>query len=305
MKAWVKLHRRISAKLQKCHPYTRGIAWEILRHADDEGRIPLEGEAPIVCLTRLLGGDRRMRNALPGDLAELERIGMLSVVGDDLRFASFGKHQERPQSGVSATSVEPQSDVSPTSVVPQSSVGRASVEPQHEAKSMQSLNSAVRAIREEEKREEGEESPVPGSGPDGPSLTLLPFEPKPPKPDPVVEVFDHWRSVMGHPRSRLDGKRRKRIAAALKNGYSQTDLEAAIDGCRASPFHMGANDAGTRYDGIDVVFRDADQIDKFIALSPRTLAVGRAASLAAPVDKAAAREALVAKIAAQSAGGAA
>jgi hypothetical protein len=159
VRPWIKLHRRISAKLQKCHPYTRAIAWEILRHADDEGRIPLEGSTPVECLSRLLGSDRRMRNALPGDVAELVRIGMLAVVGDDLVFLSFDTHQdgvrrgaqERRQSDVSATSVEPQcdlsatsverqSDLSRTSVVPQSSVSRASVEPQHEAKSSESLN---------------------------------------------------------------------------------------------------------------------------------------------------------------------
>jgi hypothetical protein len=160
VKPWVKLHRRVSAKLQKCHPYTRAIAWEILRHADDDGRIPLEGETPVDCICRLLGGDRRMRNAIPGDLSELMRIGMLVVVGDHLVFTSFGAHQgpnetppKAPQSDVNKTSVERQSSVSPTSVVPQSDVSRASVERQHEPKSPESFNTGPGdKIREEKKR---------------------------------------------------------------------------------------------------------------------------------------------------------
>lgn len=98
-----------------------------------------------------------------------------------------------------------------------------------------------------------------------------PSEPKP-KPDRVAEVFDHWRAVMGHPRAKLDPKRRRVIAAALKL-YSLDDCKAAIDGCRASPFHMGENDRRERYDGIDLIFRSADKIDGFIAKAPASPAV--------------------------------
>ena len=111
-------------------------------------------------------------------------------------------------------------------------------------------------------------------------LSLVPVEPK---SDPVAEVFDHWRATMGHPAAKLDGKRRKRIQAALKLGYSKADLVAAIDGCRSSEWHMGANERDTRYDGLGVVLRDADQIDKFLALQ-RPAVTSKGVSLSRPSE---------------------
>lgn len=83
-------------------------------------------------------------------------------------------------------------------------------------------------------------------------------------PDPVAEVFDHWRAVMLSPRSKLDDKRRKVIRAALKN-YSVEDLKSAIDGCYCSPWHMGSNDRGQKYNGLDLILRNAEKIDQFMS----------------------------------------
>lgn len=85
-----------------------------------------------------------------------------------------------------------------------------------------------------------------------------------PEQDDVSAVFDHWRSVMASPRSKLDDKRRKVIRAALKN-YSAEDLIAAIDGCRASPWHMGQNDRRQKYNGLDLILRNAEKIDQFMS----------------------------------------
>lgn len=95
-------------------------------------------------------------------------------------------------------------------------------------------------------------------------------------PDPVADVFDHWRQVMASPRSKLDDKRRKVIRNALKN-YSAGDLIAAIDGCRASPWHMGSNDRGQKYNGLDLILRNAEKIDQFMsyASNPPTRAASR------------------------------
>lgn len=82
--------------------------------------------------------------------------------------------------------------------------------------------------------------------------------------DTISVVFDHWRSVMASPRSKLDDKRRRLIKAALKN-YSVEDLKAAIDGCRASPWHMGKNDRRQKYNGLDLILRNAEKIDQFMS----------------------------------------
>lgn len=70
---------------------------------------------------------------------------------------------------------------------------------------------------------------------------------------------------MAHPKAKLDPKRDTAIRRALKLGYSESDLIAAIDGCSKTPHNMGDNDRGERYDGLDLILRDAAHIDRFIA----------------------------------------
>jgi uncharacterized protein YdaU (DUF1376 family) len=73
-------------------------------------------------------------------------------------------------------------------------------------------------------------------------------------------VFDHWKTVHGKPRSKLDDKRRKLIRSALKN-YSAEDLRRAIDGYKRSPWHQGKNQDGKVYDSLSLILRDAEHID--------------------------------------------
>ena len=80
----------------------------------------------------------------------------------------------------------------------------------------------------------------------------------------VMQIFKHWQTVMNHPRSKLDNKRATKIKQALKLGYTLEELKLAIDGCSKDKFYMGDNDRNQRYDGIDLIFRDADHIDRFI-----------------------------------------
>lgn len=85
----------------------------------------------------------------------------------------------------------------------------------------------------------------------------------------VDEVFDFWREAMESPRSKLDAKRRKAIGERFKDGYSVEDIQLGIMGCRASDFHMGHNDRGTRYCSIDLICRDAEHLDRFIELGEK------------------------------------
>lgn len=84
------------------------------------------------------------------------------------------------------------------------------------------------------------------------------------KPDPVAQVFQYWQETFKHPKAALDKKRGKFIRDALKL-YSIYDCTMAIQGCSLTPHNIGDNDRGQRYDGIHIVFKDADQIDRFIA----------------------------------------
>lgn len=81
-------------------------------------------------------------------------------------------------------------------------------------------------------------------------------------PDRVV--FDWWREITNHPNAAYDDKRKKLIKSALKMGYSVEQLRNAITGCSLTPHNMGQNDRGEKYDGLHIILRGADQIDRFI-----------------------------------------
>jgi hypothetical protein len=90
---------------------------------------------------------------------------------------------------------------------------------------------------------------------------------QPDRLDDVEEVFAYWQSTLKHPRAKLDRKRRDKIRLRLKDGYSTSDLMAAIDGIRKSAHHMGQNQQGQVYDDIELICRDAPHVDKFIKLA--------------------------------------
>ena len=84
------------------------------------------------------------------------------------------------------------------------------------------------------------------------------------KLEAVQQIFEHWKTVMNHPNAKLDPKRQALIKKALSFGYGEQELCEAISGCSVTPHNMGDNDQNQRYDGLHVIFRDADQIDRFI-----------------------------------------
>lgn len=95
------------------------------------------------------------------------------------------------------------------------------------------------------------------------------------------EVFIYWQAVMGHPRAKFnpDDARIKAVIKQLKAGYSVDELKRAVDGCSMTPHNMGENDRGQRYDGLNVVCKNGDNVDRFIrtAETPDRTAMGSAA----------------------------
>lgn len=86
-------------------------------------------------------------------------------------------------------------------------------------------------------------------------------------PSPVREVFDTWRSELGHPNAKLDGKRRRAIQARLDDGYTAAELCEAVRGCARSEWHRGQNDRRQVYDDIELICRSATHVDRFRALA--------------------------------------
>jgi biotin operon repressor len=80
----------------------------------------------------------------------------------------------------------------------------------------------------------------------------------------VENIFECWQQVMNHPKAKLDKKRERFIRDAFGLGYTPEQLCAAITGCSMTPHNMGKNDRGEVYDGLHVIFRDADQIERFM-----------------------------------------
>lgn len=83
----------------------------------------------------------------------------------------------------------------------------------------------------------------------------------------VQFVFEYWKKRLIHEEAKLGDSIADLIQTALGWGYSAEDLCRAIDGIRESPFHMGVNDSRTVHDGLKVILRDSEQVEKFMAMS--------------------------------------
>lgn len=85
----------------------------------------------------------------------------------------------------------------------------------------------------------------------------------------MAVVFEAWRVAAGRGnRTVLDPKRRKLITGALA-AYPLEDVVDAVRGWRHSPHHVGQNDAGTVYNDLGLLLRDAEHVERFRDLERR------------------------------------
>jgi len=92
-----------------------------------------------------------------------------------------------------------------------------------------------------------------------------------PSAESVTTVFDHWREVLWKGRAVLDDKRYTRIVARMAEGFSVDDLKAAATGATYDDHIMGRS-ASSREGGfrdIETVFRDAAQVERFMAMAQK------------------------------------
>jgi len=93
----------------------------------------------------------------------------------------------------------------------------------------------------------------------------------PQQPGEVEEVFAYWRRVCRGEKSKcvLGPKRREKIAARLKEGYTVQELKRAIDGAAAHPY---TSPDGKRFDELELIMRDETKVDDFMSRgAPRGL----------------------------------
>lgn len=86
----------------------------------------------------------------------------------------------------------------------------------------------------------------------------------------VRVVFEYWRTTTGK-RGKLSEKRKTKIKARLREGYTVEDLKLAIDGLSASDWHNGRNPRtqGRKYLELEQVTRDGTRVEKFMAMGAR------------------------------------
>jgi hypothetical protein len=81
----------------------------------------------------------------------------------------------------------------------------------------------------------------------------------------IKEVFDFWVLTFSKKRVALDEKRRQAIGAAIYD-YGLDACRDAIIGCSHSDFHMGRNKNNKVYNDIELILRDSEHIERFLAL---------------------------------------
>lgn len=107
------------------------------------------------------------------------------------------------------------------------------------------------------------------------TLGLVEQAPRKAKPRPMAiktddmsddewDVFEHWRVTCRHPHALLDPKRLSLIRRWLATpGITVDRLQRAITGCSKSAWHRGENPSRKRYDDLELILRDAKQLEQF------------------------------------------
>lgn len=80
----------------------------------------------------------------------------------------------------------------------------------------------------------------------------------------AMRLFEHWRKTCNHPSARPDPTRIAKAMARLRDGFSEQELRWAIEGMAGSEFHAGGNEAGKRYDDMELCFRNMRNVERFM-----------------------------------------
>jgi hypothetical protein len=84
-------------------------------------------------------------------------------------------------------------------------------------------------------------------------------------------VFAYWAARTGHDNAVLDGKREARLIRAMReSGDNIDELLYAVDGCLRDDHLQGRtrDSDGRKYDGVQTVFRDREQVERLAGLVP-------------------------------------
>lgn len=85
----------------------------------------------------------------------------------------------------------------------------------------------------------------------------------------VQEIFNYWKQVIA-PSSRavLDDNRVIKIGWAIHD-YGMEACKQAIDGIAQSDWHMGNNPRNKKYNDVELIFRSADNVERFMDMAKK------------------------------------
>jgi len=87
--------------------------------------------------------------------------------------------------------------------------------------------------------------------------------------DDLISLWNYWLQIHGSSRGKpyiLNTSRRRALEKGLGLFGYETCMKAVI-GCSFSDFHMGGNDAGKKYNSVELIFRDEWRVTKFVKLA--------------------------------------
>lgn len=234
-------------QLSKCSPHARLLAIALLQLADCEGRIK---NIPMQIHSHAFPWESNVNT--PMLLSELESVDFVVLWEfeneDYILIPKFLDHQRLQGKEAQMKSKLPMYD--PKTYIKPISQDKGSVS------EFPSASRGMTGTGEQGNRGRGT-----GEEEQGKSKTLV--EQKLDEPDDAEQVFRFWQITLNHPKSAYESKRKALIKKSLKN-YPKEDLMKAIHGCSVTPFNMGENDSGAVFDKLSLIFKDADQIDRFI-----------------------------------------
>ena len=86
----------------------------------------------------------------------------------------------------------------------------------------------------------------------------------------INHLFVFWKEAMNKSgATKLDSKRKAAIKNRLSDGYAVDQIKQAIINCSLTPHNMGQNDRGQKFNDIELICRNASNLERFIESDPR------------------------------------
>jgi hypothetical protein len=276
---WRKLYVEPPTAWQSLRAVDRGIGCELLRRLDNTCRIPLRGKDPAHVVGLIIGAHPEERRSIKASVGRLMTAGVLTLDRGDLVAAipdleatesahSDDYHEPMPEESEAVSSPLEERFDDTSEALPRHFLDTSSTLPRHflaKSTCINPRNDSASIDREEKRREEEIKNPP---SPLAEELTLS--VPEAPQSDrkrssELVQVFEHWVRATGRDlkRARFNARRRSKVMARFREGYTLDDLKAAVDGILRSPWHQGENPDAKRYDDLELICRDGAQVEKF------------------------------------------